>query len=1011
MKIFTFLFSLSFLIICGQALTQINNYNQIKTITNPETGMQVLRASGENSLQPGPNSFDNQTKDVDINWQFSDAAAIGSKIQVSSQTSQTFMSWWLNNERISLYGNSSTPVWENPVVTDWEWPIDMTEDGMWAASGYNNVAQVYNTTSSTIYWEVILDGTVFGIKLNPEGTQLFVATNFAGNSYLSSFTVGTTTPDWEVMFTGDGTVFTASDDASKLVLCQYSGVNKMWVIDGVNGNVLFDAFYKNQLAPGLSYDGDVIVNGDYSGNVHVYYFDETNNTYYEKWDYKVGGGGTSAWVLGMSVSGDGNTIAVGTLVFLTGGGYDGEMYVFNSWSPTPLWVYTNTGDEVCSIDMSYDGSLIAAASWGPLDHSKPDFYLFRKESDDPILSINTAGSFNSVDISSDGTLCAVTGKAVHNREFGSGGILYNVDSNPDGGLVSGLIDLENTTDNSNAKVVVNELDNYFAYSNNEGAYELKYIPAGTYSITASKIGYYPETINNVEILEGETTILDISLTETGNPPYWLNATQGAGLTVGLTWTCDDPQNFNGFNLYRKNIEEDLFPDEPIATFPNDIFNYEDTNIIPLTTYYYAVTAIIEPGIESPYSNISEGWMSSGFITNEISAFTGTAPVIDGVISAGEWDDAFLLDASDFLGRYDNVSNPVGSVPMYYKVNDDMTELYVACINFNDTVLEDHDEVALYIDDNNDKSYPVPDDLTEGNYWAAYYASGSEIKYRPIYNTGGTGDIILLENPQIAVSDATGYIVYEFVIPMGDTEYWEVNPNEDNQSGLFSFTLDDPSAFDGYWPCDNPEIFIPLDYGTISFGVEDEVPPPPTGLSVWWYENEGINIILGWVPPEINDFSHFNIYISENSAPFELLDNTIGRQYFHMASADYIEFVITTVDNSGQESELSEIAIYDFTIGTSEIMDPLSTSIFPNPSQGTFHISLNVLEAGNYSLSIIGLDGSLLSTIFEGNLPIGNADFEWDGTTQSGTPAPNGVYLLRLYGKQMVKTDKLILLNN
>ena len=31
----------------------------------------------------------------------------------------------------------------------------------------------------------------------------------------------------------------------------------------------------------------------------------------------------------------------------------------------------------------------------------------------------------------------------------------------------------------------------------------------------------------------------------------------------------------------------------------------------------------------------------------------------------------------------------------------MTELYVACINTNDVLLEDHDEVALYIDDNHD----------------------------------------------------------------------------------------------------------------------------------------------------------------------------------------------------------------------------------------------------------------------------------------------------------------------
>ena len=134
---------------------------------------------------------------------------------------------------------------------------------------------------------------------------------------------------------------------------------------------------------------------------------------------------------------------------------------------------------------------------------------------------------------------------------------------------------------------------------------------------------------------------------------------------------------------------------------------------------------------------------------------------------GEWDDAFVLDASDFLGKNDNTPNPVGSVTMFFKNNAAMTELYVGCINTNDILLEDHDEVALYMDDNNDGVYPAIGDSTEGNYWAAYYASGSVIKYRPIYNTGGVGTVFFLDNPQIAVSNATGHIVYEFVIPIGD----------------------------------------------------------------------------------------------------------------------------------------------------------------------------------------------------------------------------------------------------
>jgi len=53
-----------------------------------------------------------------------------------------------------------------------------------------------------------------------------------------------------------------------------------------------------------------------------------------------------------------------------------------------------------------------------------------------------------------------------------------------------------------------------------------------------------------------------------------------------------------------------------------------------------------------------------------------------------------------------------------------------------------------------------------------------MKFRPIYDTGGTGDIFFLPDPQLEVSIATGYVVYEFMIPIG-TEPWEINPSVDN----------------------------------------------------------------------------------------------------------------------------------------------------------------------------------------------------------------------------------------
>lgn len=1008
MKKRTFIFSLLFCCLGFQLFAQTQDQLSIKTITEPELGSHNIIDYESTANTSSFTTIETGLKEAAINWEYTEEAAIGSQVNVSSESGQTFMEWSLNNKRISLYGNTSTPAWENTIDTEWEWPIDMTPDGEWSVVGYDTVAQVFNTSSSTIYWETIVTGSIMGIKLSPDGSKVFIARNEGNNSLVSAYTVGMS-EIWEIGFNGAGTVFTGSDDGSTLVLCQYSGANKMWVIDAENGDVLFDAYYKNQNPPALSYDGSIIINGDYSGNVYLYEYDEPTNTYIEKWDYKVGGGGTSVWTIGLGVSGDGSLVAVGTLVFTSSGGFDGEMYVFNSWSPVPLWIFSGAGDEISSISISDDGSLIAAAGWGPFDQSKPDFFLFRKQSSTPIYSITTPGSFYSVDMSPDGSLCAVAGKAVHAREMGSGGLLYNIDSDPDGGQISGSIDLENSEDESNVKIMVNELDYYFTYSNQDGSHLLKYIPEGTYSVTASKVGYYSETVNNVVITDGEITNMDFVLEETGNPPEELTATHGAGLYVGIGWTFEDAQDLVGFNIYRKTVLEDFYPEEPLVTLSNSVFYYEDMDVLPLTDYYYAVTAIIETDVESPYSNTEIGWMANGFITDEISAYTGSLPVIDGTISEGEWDDAFYLDASDFLGQYDVAPNPVGSVKMWYKVNADMTELYVACINENDTELEDHDEVAIYIDDNNNGEYGDADDNSEGNFWAAYYASGSVIKYRPIYNTGGTGEIIYLDNPQIAVSDATGVIVYEFMIPIG-TEDWQINPNSENESGLFLFVLDDPSAFDGYWPCNNPEIFMPADYGQINFAEENTIPPPPANLDIDWTGFGPVYISMEWTQPIINDFDHYNVYVSVPGGSWDLLDNTIGTQFdFMKTNTNNAEFYVTTVDQAGQESDPSDIVVYDFTINVNETSNNVFTAVYPNPSNGWVNVTLNIQQAGNYDLQVFGLDGRTIQTIYSGNLNKGKKTIRWDGNDTSGQNLPNGIYFISLVGNQIYQQQKVVMI--
>ncbi len=1012
-----------FLFVClvVQSLLAVQ-MQKIETI--PEIGSKVVKIEKVHSnFNVEKSSFESRDNRVDLLWQTSDPAAISGKLAVSQNTGQSFVGWYLNSERASLYQDNSTPVWEHTVNNaDFDYPVIMTEDGSVLAIADGSTLKVFDPSSSSPTWEFTAAGSIRGIAFNTDGTVIFLGVYDSGQdrALVESYDIGNTIPNWSASFDGGVGNLVISGDGSTLILTQYGVISAMWVLNADDGSIIFEAPEYNQNPPAMSYDASIIVNGDYAGYVQVYEYNETLETYEEKWNFHVGGGGSSAWIGGMCVSADGSTIAVGTLVFITGG-FDGEIYLFNTYSPTPIWVYEHVGDYAIDIDMNDDGSLIAVASYGPLNGGSPDFFLFRRQSNVPIFEINTSGSLFYVDMASDGSFCTTGGKAVHARIFGSGGNLYSVDCDLGGGFVVGTVNLEGSEDNSGVKVEVPDLVGYFDYTDYDGNYSLDNVPAGVYTVEYTKIGYITNYNYNVSVIEDETTDLgEIILQPFGSPPLNLTASQSTGITVDLSWEepAGDP---TGYNIYRKSVLQDPYPEEPYATVTAGQTTFEDDAALPLIDYYYVVTASLVGGFQSPYSNEATGWISTGFVVDEISVYYGTTPTIDGTISPAEWDDAFMVDCSDFWGTHDNTIQPIGSVIGYFKMNEDMTELYVAYINYNDTVLEDHDEVALYIDDNNDGTYPPVGNDSEGNYWAAYYASGSVIKYRPIYNTGGVGNIMYLTDPQIVVSVDTGYLVYEFVIPIG-TEYWEITPSPENESGAGIFVLDDntPEAhgFDAWWPLDNINIFSPVGYGTISYGAEAQIPPAPENVVLTSVEDE---ILITWDMPNINDFSYFNIYHSFEGSFFEILDTTVGTAYEYVIPLiGYYQFYITTVNQFEMESEASEIVEY-IPINADNSIIPMVTKLqgnYPNPFNPsgagrspttTICFNLATKDTKNTKIEIYNIKGQKVKTLIDEKIEAGLHHVVWNGKDENGKPVASGIYFYKLKTDNFEKTRKMILL--
>jgi fibronectin type 3 domain-containing protein len=987
-----------------------------RMITTPGKGKSVEFRTERNIPTTQPAMSVHAPMAPGINWEATDAASIDNVAKVSTVSQKTAAGWGLNDQRLSLYGTTNVPDWEvSCSINAWDESVDMTDDGSRMVNGYNDLVEVYEPSSSVPVWTTTIKSplSVRGVQIQDDGQKIFVAAGDVSTqdtSFIFCFTVGENAPLWEASIAGNFATMVISKSGNRVLVGEYgSGINKLFAMNATDGSVISELTYADQYTPGISYDGKFVVSGDFSGHVFLYEYNEATSSYAEKWTTSVNG--ASTWVCGMGISADGTTIAVGTLDFTSSGGFDGDVYVYNNNSPTPLWIYTGMGDMVQSVDLSDDGSIIAAASWGPIGNAAPDLAIFRRQSNVPYFTVNSPGSLFTVDLSPDGKQCVAGGKGVHAREFGMGGKLYNVNSDLGGGTLSGTVLRSGSGELAGTNVEIVGLATWFTYTNETGAYVLPNIPEGTYTVRYSAVGYITQDIAGVQFTAGQVTTQDVTLLPAGAPPFNLFATQGAGYTVDLTWLASPAPGVTGYNVYRKQYSFENYPAAPIGTVGAAELTYSDATALPLTHYYYVVTAALPGDLQSPYSNEAIGWISTGFITDTINAYVGTTPTIDGVITPGEWSDAFQVDLSNVLGRRDNLPRAIGSVMGYFKVNSDLTSLYVAVDNTNDTELNDHDEVALYIDDNNDGFFPAPGDSTEGNYWAVYYASGNLIRYRPIYNNGGVGFTEVLANPQIEVSAASGHVVYEFVLPLGSTDVWQIDYNSENQSGLFAFVLDDPAYYNGWWPATNLNIFTAEGYGVIDFGAVDAVPPPPINLQL--FNGVAEDIMLMWEAPPINDFDHYNVYEStDGGTTYTLIDATIGVQYFlTVPSNGLYMFYVTTVDHAGQESIASNIVQADVVIGVDNHGSSGDLSMIkmgPNPFDQQLNIDLNAVQSTNLNIRVFDMNGTQVATVCNESVSSGSHHIVWSGKTLNGANLASGVYVVRFETTNGVaKTFKMI----
>lgn len=403
--------------------------NNIVITTNPER-------YNKKTVQLIPGHYNNTyyTSGSYIRYYFTEPYGVGYYSAESGNGMYSSVGWSLSNERISLYGNlNNTALWDFPtyaVLTDY---TDISGTGGFTSAGVGDYIYVLNQTGVPVFTfnvQTYNSGTAGFTQITSGGDFLIGSSVKTDSSVILGFNTSSNVPVWRLIVPAELMAIKLSRNDSLLITNTYS---RFWVINSYSGQVIFSGLINpssndgTQSVQGISGDGSIIATINYDGFLTVY--SRSGNTYNQLWQYQEPPGPFYNWMSSVDISYDGSMIAAGTLDFIADSTFDGRIKLFKTTNgPVPLWRYSGCGDQVSSVSFSKNGKILSAATWGNRYIGGPNLFVFKTTHPDstPVFMLNSPGSFFNTDVSDDGQTVIASGKAVHARINGHGGTFYNV---------------------------------------------------------------------------------------------------------------------------------------------------------------------------------------------------------------------------------------------------------------------------------------------------------------------------------------------------------------------------------------------------------------------------------------------------------------------------------------------------------------------------------------------------------------------------------------------------------
>lgn len=110
------------------------------------------------------------------------------------------------------------------------------------------------------------------------------------------------------------------------------------------------------------------------------------------------------------------------------------------------------------------------------------------------------------------------------------------------------------------------------------------------------------------------------------------------------------------------------------------------------------------------------------------------------------------------------------------------------------------------------------------------------------------------------------------------------------------------------------------------------------------------------------------------------------------------------DGVGEEYVFGTVCLEDHTLTGIAVPEKMELNAYPNPFNPSTNVHFSLTEAGPVTLNIYNLSGQLVSTLVDGNLPVGEHQF-----TFNANHLPSGMYLAQINTTNATHATRLVLL--